>query len=164
MEKSLRTSPDTVPQSEPKIFLKMVFSSCELATYISPSPYGKKLPFQRSDFMSATTVYSGEEGKGVVGARCVLFSGAPRQSPKKLAGVLHDRRGYYWRTFPPGPFVTWNGNWMSEFPCLVGQPCRMTGQDLSDLSLSTHCCVTTLLSHEAADCNSETHNCYFIDV
>lgn len=100
----------------------MVDSSCELATYISPSPCGKNPFFQRSYFISTTTVYSRERGKkGVVRRETCPFEWSSKTVSKKLAGTLHDCRGYYWRTFPPGPFAMWNGNCMAEL-VLFGGP------------------------------------------
>lgn len=56
---------------------------------------------------------------------CIFWRGRKGSSSSKpvsknLAGVLHDCRGYYWRSFPPGPFAMWNGSWMSELVLLGG--------------------------------------------
>ena len=72
--------------------------------------------------MSATTVYSGERGKkGVVRGETCPFEWSSKTVSKKLDDALNDCRSYYWRTFPPGPFAKWNGNWMAEL-VLPGGP------------------------------------------
>lgn len=122
LDKSLRTSPDTVLQSEPQIFLKTVDSSCELATYVSPSPHGKKTLSPAKLFYAYNcSILWWETKKGVVCGETQPFEWSSKTIPKKLAGVLHDHSSYYWRTFPPGPFAMWNGNWMAEL-VLFGEP------------------------------------------
>lgn len=67
----------------PSCFLKLVDSSCELAIYISSSPCGKILSFQRTYFLHTIRVYSGERRKkGVVLGGDVPLGRAPGQSPK----------------------------------------------------------------------------------
>jgi len=48
------------------------------------------------------------------------FEWSSKTVSRKLAGVLHDHRGYYWRTFLPGQFAMWNGNWMAELVLFCG--------------------------------------------
>lgn len=125
----------------------------------------KTLSFQRSYFMSMTIVYSGErEKKAMVWEETCPFEWSSKTVSKKLAGVLHDHSGCYWRTFPPGPFAMWNGNWIAELVPFGGPAMQADWAGFEWVVPLTLLCVTTLLPHKAADCTSGTYNCYSVGV